>query len=178
MYNNSNRQTNDGFQWGPFLLGILYLILAFFAFNNPMVSIVSVAYLFAFGATLIGLYEIFVRRKMRQHAGLSSGFVIAIGIIDILIGIFFLFNISAAVVALPFVFAVWLIVDSFGTIFSASPIREYSTAQYWFTVIAGILGVIIGFLLIFNPLSSFVAITTLLGVYFMLFGILHIVYAF
>ncbi len=174
----NNRNYHEGFQWGSLLLGILYLILAFFAFNNPMVSIVSVAYIFAFGAILVGLYEIFVRRKMRQHAGLNSGFVIAVGVIDILIGVFFLFNISAAIVAMPFVFAVWLIVDSLGAIFTASPIREYSTAQYWFTIIVGILGVVIGFMLIFNPLSSFIAIATLLGVYFMLFGILHIVYAF
>ena len=159
-------------------MGILYLFLAFFAFNNPMVSIVSVAYIFALGAIFIGLYEIFIRRKMRQHAGLSSGFVIVIGILDILIGVFFLFNISAAVVTMPFVFAVWLIVDSIGTLFTASSIRNYSTAQYWFTMIIGILGVIIGLLLVFNPLSSFIAIATLLGLYFMLFGILHIVYAF
>ena len=176
--NTSTKRNNEGFQWGSFLLGILYLFLAFFAFNNPMVSIVSVAYIFALGAIFIGLYEIFIRRKMRQHAGLSSGFVIVIGILDILIGVFFLFNISAAVVTMPFVFAVWLIVDSVGTIFTASPIRNYSTAQYWFTMIVGILGVIIGLLLVFNPLSSFIAIATLLGLYFMLFGILHIVYAF
>lgn len=174
----NNRNYNEGFQWGSFLLGILYLFLAFFAFNNPMVSIVSVAYIFALGAIFIGLYEIFIRRKMRQHAGLSSGFVIVIGILDILIGVFFLFNISAAVVTMPFVFAVWLIVDSVGTLFTASSIRNYSTAQYWFTMIIGILGVIIGLLLVFNPLSSFIAIATLLGLYFMLFGILHIVYAF
>ncbi len=178
MNRYSNRNTNDGFQWGAFLLGVLYLILAFFAFNNPVVSIVSVAYIFAFGAILIGLYEIFVRRKLRQHAGLSSGVSIAIGALDILIGVFLLFNVSAAVITMPFVFAIWLIVDSIGTIVTASPIREYSQAQYWFTVIVGILGVIIGFLLIFNPLSSFVAIATLIGLYFMLFGVLNIVYAF
>lgn len=178
MNRMSNRNYNEGFQWGPFLLGVLYLILAFFAFNNPMISIVSVAYIFAIGAILIGLYEIFVRRNLRQHAGYNSGFLIAIGVIDILIGIFFLFNISAAVITLPFLFALWLIVDSIGTIATASPIRNYSNAQYWFTIIVGILGVVIGVLLIFNPLSSYVAIATLLGLYFMLFGILNIVYAF
>lgn len=178
MNTYSNKNYNEGFQWGAFLLGVLYLILAFFAFNHPVISIVSVTYIFAIGAILIGLYELFVRRRLRQHAGYNSIMLIVIGVIDILIGIFFLFNISAAIITLPFLFAIWLIIDSVGAIITASPIRNYSNTQYWFTIIIGILGVVLGFLLIFNPLSSFVAIATLAGLYFMLYGVLNIVYAF
>lgn len=94
--NRAQNYNQEGFQWGPFMLGILSIILAFFAFNHPVVSIV----------------------------------------------------------------------------------RKYNNNQFWFTVIIGILGVVIGFLLLNNPLSAYLTIAALVGIYFMVNGILNIVYAF
>lgn len=176
--NKTQNNNQEGFQWGPFILGIISIILAFLAFNNPVVSILSVTMVFGIGAILKGLYEIFVRRKVRQFAGYSSVFVVIIGVIDIIIGIFFLFNIAGGLVALPFIFAFWIIFDSIGTIITASAVREHSNTQFWFTVIIGILGVIVGFLLLYNPFSAYLTIATLVGIYFMINGILNIVYAF
>ena len=176
--NRTQHNRQEGFQWGPFILGILSIILAFFAFNHPVVSIVSVTILFGVGAILKGLYEIFVRRKVRQFAGYSSVFVIVIGIIDILIGIFFLFNRTGGLIALPLVFAFWIIFDSIGAIITASVVKKYSNTQFWFTVIIGILGVVLGFLLLNNPSSAYLTIAALVGIYFMVNGILNIVYAF
>lgn len=178
MKQYSNKSYNEGFQWGPFILGVLSLLLAFFAFNNPVISIFSVAVMFAVGAILKGIFELFFRKKLRQFSGYSSTFLIVIGIIDILIGVFFLFNLSSAILTLPILFGLWVIFDSIGTLTTASPIREFSTAQYWLTIVIGIFGIVIGFLVIVNPLSAYIAITTLIGIYFMLYGILNIVYAF
>lgn len=178
MNNYQDTQHNDGFQWGPFILGVLSLILAFLAFNNPAVSIISVAILFGIGAILKGVFELFFRRRVRQFSGYSSGWLILLGVIDILIGVFFLFNLSAGVLALPVIFAFWVIFDSIGTLVIASAIRQHSNTQFWFTLIIGIIGLIIGFLLLFNPLSSYVAIASLVGLFFMIQGILNIVYAF
>ena len=103
---------------------------------------------------------------------------LVIGIIDILVGIFFLFNIGAGVVALPFVFAIWFIADSILALFTADLAKGYSTGYYWFTVIINILGVVLGCILLFNPISSALTLSFLVGFYFMIFGINHIVYAF
>ncbi len=54
--NRTQHNRQEGFQWGPFILGILSIILAFFAFNHPVVSIVSVTILFGVGELLKGLY--------------------------------------------------------------------------------------------------------------------------
>lgn len=176
--NRTQNNKQEGFQWGPFILGVLSIVLAFFAFNHPVVSIVSVTILFGVGAILKGLYEIFVRRKVRQFVGYSSVFVVIMGIIDILIGIFFLFNRTGGLIALPLVFAFWLIFDSIGTLLTASIVRKYNNNQFWFTLLIGILGVVIGFLLLNNPLSAYLTIAALVGIYFMVNGILNIVYAF
>ncbi|HAP7645602.1 TPA: hypothetical protein IVV33_002984, partial [Enterococcus faecium] len=49
---------------------------------------------------------------------------------------------------------------------------------YWFTIIVNILGILLGIFLLFNPISSALTLSFLVGFYFMLFGITHIVYAF
>ena len=178
MHNYSRQQFHEGFQWGPFILGILSLILSFLAFNHPMVSILSVAFFFAVGAILKGIYELLFRRALRQFVNYNSTLLIIIGIVDLLIGVFFLFSLSGTILALPYLFAFWLIFDSIGTLLTARPIRNFSNTQFWFTILVGVLGIIIGFLLLSNPFSTYVAIATLVGVYFMLYGILNIVYAF
>jgi len=82
MHNYSRQQFHEGFQWGPFILGILSLILSFLAFNHPMVSILSVAFFFAVGAILKGIYELFFRRALRQFVNYNSTLLIIIGIVD------------------------------------------------------------------------------------------------
>lgn len=178
MKNYTNNQYNEGFQWGPFILGVMSLFLAFLAFNNPVISIFSVAVFFAVGAILKGVFELFFRKRLRQFADYSSTLLIIIGVIDILIGVFFLFNLEGAILALPLLFGFWVIIDSVGSLITASPIKKVSTSHYWLTIIIAILGIVIGILLIANPLSAYIAIATLIGIYFMLYGILNIVYAF
>ena len=178
MYNANGDNPQQGFQWGPFLLGILYLVLGILAFNNPVISIVSIAYVFAIGAIIIGLFQIFARRRIKQFSTYDSTALVFLGVIDIIIGVIFFINIATAVFAIHFLFALWLIIDSIGALVSAGPIKDYSKAQYWLTIVVAIIGLVIGVVLIFNPATSFLTIALLIGIFFTLFGILNIVYAF
>ncbi|MZM07541.1 hypothetical protein GT958_09365, partial [Bifidobacterium pseudocatenulatum] len=76
------------------------------------------------------------------------------------------------------VFAVWFIADSVFALLAADLAKGVSNGYYWFTVIVNILGIILGIMLLFNPISSALTLSFLVGFYFMLFGITHIVYAF
>ena len=93
---------------------------------------------------------------------------LVVGIIDILVGIFFLFNIGAGVVVLPFVFAVWFIADSVFALLAADLAKGVSNGYYWFTVIVNILGIILGIMLLFNPISSALTLSFLVGFYLVL----------
>ncbi len=128
-------------------------------------------------AFIKGIFELFVRNRLKELTGYKGKMPLIIGIIDILVGVFFLFNIGAGVAALPFVFAVWFIADSVLALFTADLARGVSEG-YWFTIIVNILGILLGIFLLFNPISSALTLSFLVGFYFMLFGITHIVYAF
>lgn len=85
---------------------------------------------------------------------------------------------NASVLALPFVFAIWFIVDSIFGLFNLDLARQHSNGYFWFSLIIDILGIIVGFMLLFNPISSALTLSFLVGFYFMMWGITQIVYAF
>ena len=171
----NERKTVD---WGSLILGILFVIVSLMSFQDPVGNLMAIVVVFAIFAFLKGIFELFVRNRMKELSGYKGKTPLVVGIIDILVGIFFLFNIGAGVVALPFVFAVWFIADSVFALLAADLAKGVSNGYYWFTVIVNILGIILGIMLLFNPISSALTLSFLVGFYFMLFGITHIVYAF
>ncbi len=147
------------------------------SFRDPVGNLVAIVIVFAIFAILKGLFELFLRSRVKELTGYKGKMPMVIGIIDLLIGIFFIFNIGAGVVALPYVFAVWFIIDSVLALFTADLFRGISEGHYWFTVVINVLGILLGIMLLFNPLSSALTLSFLVGFYFMVVGINQIVYA-
>ena len=141
--------------WGSLVLGILFVLTALISFQNPAGNLIAIVMVFAIFAIIKGIFEIFVRNRMKELLGYKAYAPIILGIIDILIGVYLLFNLNIGVAVLPFVFAIWFLFDSID-----------------------VLGIILGVMLLFNPLSSALTLSFLVGFYFMMFGISNIVYAF
>lgn len=166
------------FNWGYLILGILFILIALLSFRDPASNLVAIVLVFAVMAILKGIFELVVRRKMEEFAGQSGVPMIIIGILDIVLGIFLLFNTTVGIIALPIVFAAWFIVDSFGELMVAGAYKNISTGYYWFKIIINLLGIVLGILLLFNPLSAALTLAFLVGFYFMMTGITYIVAAF
>ena len=164
-------KTENGFNWWSLIVGIIYIILGILAFNNPLGSASFVIYLFAFAIAFKGIAQIIIRNRLKEYTGM-------IGIIDIIIGVFLFFNVTAGVIALPIVFAIWFIIDSVIALVSARAIRKYSKRNFWLIVILSIISIIIGIMLIFNPIASILTVAYLVGIYFTLNGLSYVIQAF
>ncbi|MHC5228433.1 HdeD family acid-resistance protein [Enterococcus sp. LJL99] len=173
-----NEVKKHGIDWGALILGILFVVTSLISFQDPAGNLVAIVLFFAIIAIMKGIFEIFVRNRMKELTGYKSYAPIILGVIDILIGVYFLFNLNIGVAALPFVFAIWFIIDSIFGLFTLDLAKSVSTGYFWFTLIVDILGVILGFVLLANPLSAALTLSFLVGFYFMMFGITNIIYAF
>lgn len=173
-----NEGKKHGIDWGALVLGILFVLTSLISFQDPAGNLVAIVLFFAIFAIIKGIFEIFVRNRMKELIGYKSYAPIILGIIDILIGIYFLFNLNIGIAALPFVFAIWFIVDSIFGLFTVDLAKSVSTGYYWFAIIVDILGIVLGFILLVNPISSALTLSFLVGFYFMIFGITNIIYAF
>lgn len=162
--------------WWRLLLGIFAIIVSLLSFNNVTGNLVSVVIFYAIFAICKGIFELFVRRTIEDLTGFRSFLPIIIGVIDIVIGIYLLFNLNIGLTILPYVFAIWFIVDSVLGLFTLD--IGLGAGYLWFSLILSILGIVVGISLLFDPLSSALTLSFMVGFYFMLFGIDEIVSAF
>ncbi|GGC95485.1 HdeD family acid-resistance protein [Enterococcus wangshanyuanii] len=173
-----NETRRNGIDWGSLVLGILFVLTALLSFQDPAGNLIAIVMVFAFFAIIKGIFEIFVRNRLKELTGYKAYGPIVLGVIDIIIGIYLFFNLNIGIAVLPFVFAIWFIVDSIFGLFALDLAKSVSTGYFWFTLIINVLGIILGFMLLMDPLSSALTLSFLVGFYFMLYGITHIVYAF
>lgn len=164
--------------WGSLILGILFILTALLSFRDPLGDLVSLVILFAVLAILKGIFELFFRNKLKELTGIKAYVPIITALANSAIGIYLLFNLTIGVTLLPYVFAIWFVVDSILSLFTLDLAKKVSTGYFWFSLILTILGIFLGFMLLVNPLSSALTLSFLVGTYFMLFGINQIVYAF
>lgn len=159
------------FGWGFLILGILFIFCALLAFFSPASNLAAIAYFFAILAIIDGIWQI--------SRFSISGWHIVIGIIDILIGVFMLFNISWTMLALPYIFAIWFIADSLFRLTRLGVVRAlYGTGYMVFSLILNILGVVVGILLLFEPVTAALTLSFLIGFYLLLAGIEFVFLAF
>ncbi len=175
---------HDGkFNWHALILGIILMIGGFIAFSHPAASLVSIAFIFGIMTIIRGIYQIYTQRKLSksgvtERLNIKTGWLILVGIINLIFGIFILVNWQASIIALPIVFAVLFLAEAVAGLFTLPEYRKMDTRMFVMKLILNILYIIVGILLIANPFAAAFTIVFLVGFYFTLAGIEFIISAF
>ena len=111
-----------------------------------------------------------------DEAKKNSGFLIFLGILTVVFGVFAVGTPFITGVAVTLFVGVMLAVSGVAQIVHALKSKQWGTG-FWGTVI-GLLGLLAGLLMIFRPLVGLVAMTMLLAVYFLVDGVCEIIAAF
>lgn len=167
-----------GFDWASFVLGVLFVILGCVAFYHIDKTLRLVSILLGIGAILKGIYELWFRQTINNLLDHRSTWLMVMAILDIILGVIFLFFHSVGVLTIAYVFAFWFIIDSFGQLQVASFYREFQRGYYWLLVILNVLGILLGVALLFNPMLSAVTLVWLIATFLILIGIIAIIAAF
>jgi len=167
-----------GFDWTEFMTGVIFLIAAYFVIQRPKAALLSMVILFAIAAIISGITTIGGYTKLRRETGLRANFALVFAIIDILVGLLFLFHAPTGVLILGYVFAFWFLIDSIERLVVVSHLRVLGMGYYILSLILDILSLAIGIMLIFNPLVAAFSFNILVSVYFAIFGINAILIAF
>lgn len=160
-----------GFDWGEFILGILFLVAAYGLFRSPKIGLTGLAIIFAVMALLSGLTTIAGYRKLHDMTGIRANFALVLGILDILIAVVFFFDMNSAIVTLGYLFALWFIFDSIERLIVGSHLRQFGGGFFWVSMILDVLTLIIGILLFVNPVVAALSLNTLIAIFFAVFGV-------
>ena len=158
--------------WGGIMVrGIVALVFGLAALFMPGFTFETLVVVFAVFALIDGIVGFFV--------GLFSQSIALVleGLLGALIGALVLMYTAQAVLIFVIVFSAWAIITGIVEIVGSFSLRKHIANEIWL-LLTGVISVLFGLLIFINPVISVVAITYLIGIYAVIFGVFFIALAF
>ncbi len=162
--------------WVLALRGVIAVLLGILILFWPGITLLVMLMIFGIFALLDGAFSLYhgitgARRGERRMSRLL------IGLASIAAGIVTLVWPALTAVVLVYIIAAWAVIIGILEIVGAIQSREQITGE-WMLALAGALLVLLGVLLFANPLAGALALTGLIGGFFLVYGVILIVRAF
>jgi len=159
------------------ILGILFICTGIWVLKTPLESYLTLSILFSVTIFISGIFEIISSVANRKEMN-NWGWVLAGGIIDLLLGIWLISSPLLSITVLPFVVGFMLMSRSMIAMGFAFEIRGFADSGWGWLLALGILGLLFSFVLLWNPLFAGLSIVILTGCAFITLGIYRIILSF
>lgn len=136
--------------WLLLVVGIVLLLVGVLTFLFPARSYLGLSMLLGWVILLAGVLEV-VLSASNRHFITGRGWMLAGGIIEIILGIVLIFNIGLAASMLPLFLGFWLLMRAFGAIGLGSDMRTLEIAGSGWTILTGILLLLCSLWILFQP---------------------------
>ena len=159
-------KNENGFGWGSLLLAVLFFIAGWTALNNPLTTLIALGLMYGITAIVQRVSVLMYYFELKKVLPGNPWYLILIGVLDLLVGLYLVFNPAVSVTFLPMLFVFWFLIDSIMNIFLAFRLKDSQRSWFWVRLTLGILGVVIGFALAGNLLAAIISVTYLIAFYF------------
>lgn len=139
------------FWWLSLLIGIALFILGILVFVFPAQSYLGMSLLFGWVMLVTGILEV-VLSTANRHFVTGRGWILAGGIIEIILGLILIFNVALSAATLPLFLGFWLLLRGFSTIGLGGDMNALEIAGSGWTIFTGILLVLCALWVLFQPL--------------------------
>ena len=154
------------------LASALMLIVALFLIFKPAESLSLITILFGLIIMIDGVIHIINYFKIDPTQKLMS-FELVEGLIEVFAGAVITVCADGLIEFLPIIFAVWIILKSLITFQMALNIKTVPFLCQWLDYFLS--GILLGFIIIFNPFEATMAVTTVVGLALLIVEILNII---
>ncbi|SPC37581.1 putative integral membrane protein [Latilactobacillus fuchuensis] len=172
------RKNDWEFDWSELMTGVIFLVVAYFLFKKPGVALSGFVMVIALAAIIRGIAKLSAYRHLREDTGIRATLMLINAILDIILGFLFIFNVPVGIISISYVFAAWFLVDAIVGLLNVGHLKQFNLFLYVVSIILDILGIVVGLLLLMNPVVTAVTLATLVGFYFAILGVNAIVIAF
>lgn len=138
--------------WLLLVVGIALLAVGILVFIYPARSYLDLSVLFGWLILFSGVMEVVLAARSR-HFVTGRGWMLAGGIIEIILGAILAFNVALSAVTLPIFLGFWLLMRSFSTIGLASDMHVLGIRGSGWTVLTGVLLLICSLWMLLQPLA-------------------------
>jgi uncharacterized membrane protein HdeD (DUF308 family) len=167
---------NEKHWWQIALRGLIALIFGILVLAWPGVAIAILAIIFGAFVFVDGIFTLVAAVNYKAGAGRRTWLFIR-GIAGIIVGLITFFWPAITALALVIIIAAWALVTGVMELVFAFRANQ-NTAIRWMFAISGILSLILGALMVAQPLIGALVIAVVIGAYAVLAGILLIILGF
>lgn len=161
--------------WVLLLYGLVALVFGAVAILQPLAAATALAWAIGVMAVVEGVISMVA--LFGGNSGVSRGWLAVYALASLVFGVLAVINPLATASVLVLLLAVWLIVAGIHRIVFAVRVRRHIQGE-WLLILSGVLAIVLGALLVANPLAG-VAVTTLwIGIGSLIYGVLQVVVAF
>ena len=162
--------------WVILTRGVLAILFGIILFFLPGTGVLTFVFIFAFTAILDGILGVKMGISLKNQVD-NWWAVLLGGIAGILAGILaMIYPINAALVLLIFI-AVWTIMLGAFQIIAGIKLREQIEDE-WFIILSGVLSILVGALLLANPISGTLALVWAGALFAIFYGVMLVVASF
>lgn len=169
----------SGFGWLELVIGILLILLGIFTLVNPSLALTGLVVVFGIVALVMGIADIVLYVRVERYTGFGPVVSLVSGILSVMSGLMLLVYPNAGKWVLSLLFPIWFIAHCVSRLSHLPAICMIAgDGMYYFTLVLNIIGLILGFLMVFRPLFSLLSVSYIISLYLILLGIDSIAMAF
>ncbi len=154
--------------------GILLLIAGIYILINPAVGVASMSLMLGIIMLLSGIVDVIVFARWNKFIT-GAGWILADGILTIVLALFLMFNQILAAAALPLLFSMWLLFTGIARIVGSVDIKKAGVRGWGWFLALGIIVTALGVISLFEPLATLITMTILVGLNFVVQGAVYII---
>lgn len=162
--------------WALALRAVAAIVIGLFALLMPGITLLALVTLFGVYALADGLFAI-VAAIRGIHERERWGWMMFEGIVGVIVGLIALFNPAIGALALTWLVAGWALSTGVLEIIAGIRLRKIMRGE-WLLLVAGVLSVILAFMIIVRPGLGFVLLVSWVGAYALVSGIVLLAVAF
>ena len=152
---------------------IFFIAIGALLFFDPTGFVEIVSYLLGAFALTYGVINILKYVKTRELS--ASKFFLIFGVILCIIGFFLIFNPTFIGKIVPCVIGACLIINSIEKLIYLRFTQEKNTEGYYVSLISGIVALVAGIYLLFNPLAGTTIVTQVIGVIIIVYSVMDLI---
>ena len=157
--------------------GVLLIVLGVLCFSNLSTALLSLVFILGIVMLVSGMIDVVIFAANRERI-IGGGWILADGILTIILAFFLFINPSITAFALPFIFGMWVLFAGVAKLVHSFDLQKLNVRGWgWFTAL-GILETLAGFLALFQPVAGAFALSILMGILLILRGVTAIINAF
>ena len=153
--------------------GILLIALGIVCLCRPVATLLTTAWIIGCGTLIAGIARMIFTFKTQAFLP-NSGTRMLSAIVLIILGIILLANRFFVTSSLPFIFAIWVIIEGITVGVLSFDYKKAGFSFWWALLLLGIAGVVLGILGLRNPVVSAQTLSTMISIGIIAMGVAYI----